>query len=355
MFKKIFTKLFNTLDNDSGSAKDKTTKVITNSETKKKKNLSLTLAQSMLQKGETLDKQTLHKTTADGIEMKYCSKCGRWLPLDMFHKDNTKSRDGLHNSCKECSRKYYAESVKKDITSIAERERWTYEKASSMLEDGEVLDENTLHKLTVDVIEMKYCLHCKRWLPLEAFNKREHSKDGLQSTCKECRNKYYKHNKNKKSQQVLQKNSDNPRAEESNTIGEKVNEIMTLITAENNELKRKLVKTGEELSLVKKEKKNLEKENCVLQQQLQGCFAVFDTVGVKYNNGTVEVPEKAIKREDVELYLKTHNDIPLRVFFNCISRADVDKRYRFFYTDSATGMTTPIAQDVYDNKNHSVK
>lgn len=36
---------------------------------------------------------------------KVCSKCKKELPIEMFHKDKSKS-DGLHNYCKECQKKY---------------------------------------------------------------------------------------------------------------------------------------------------------------------------------------------------------------------------------------------------------
>nr|DAS64970.1 MAG TPA: Meiotic chromosome segregation protein [Caudoviricetes sp.] len=36
---------------------------------------------------------------------KVCSKCKKELPIEMFHKDKSKS-DGLHHYCKECQKKY---------------------------------------------------------------------------------------------------------------------------------------------------------------------------------------------------------------------------------------------------------
>jgi hypothetical protein len=39
-------------------------------------------------------------------EMKTCTKCKRELSVDMFTK-NKSSKDGFHNQCKECRKKYY--------------------------------------------------------------------------------------------------------------------------------------------------------------------------------------------------------------------------------------------------------
>lgn len=38
----------------------------------------------------------------DSVEQKYCSKCQQWLPLDSFHK-NCSTRDGLYYYCRTCS------------------------------------------------------------------------------------------------------------------------------------------------------------------------------------------------------------------------------------------------------------
>lgn len=44
----------------------------------------------------------------------------------------------------------------------------------------------------------KRCCHCHRELPLEAFGERKMSKDGRQSTCKECRKGEYQRTKERR-------------------------------------------------------------------------------------------------------------------------------------------------------------
>ena len=39
------------------------------------------------------------------IEGKVCSKCGKWKPLEEYHKDVTK-KDGRASQCKECKKEY---------------------------------------------------------------------------------------------------------------------------------------------------------------------------------------------------------------------------------------------------------
>lgn len=48
-------------------------------------------------------------------ETKVCSKCGRELPRDMFYS-KSKSKDGLQNYCKECTRKTAHQSYEKRKT-----------------------------------------------------------------------------------------------------------------------------------------------------------------------------------------------------------------------------------------------
>lgn len=41
--------------------------------------------------------------TENNAVTKKCSKCGRTLPADKFHK-NSKSKDGLYSYCKDCTK-----------------------------------------------------------------------------------------------------------------------------------------------------------------------------------------------------------------------------------------------------------
>ena len=61
------------------------------------------------------------------METQICNKCGRDLPLDMFHKRN-KSSNGYARECKQCKKKYYlanktasAEYYEENKISIAKR------------------------------------------------------------------------------------------------------------------------------------------------------------------------------------------------------------------------------------------
>lgn len=44
-----------------------------------------------------------HHVVVHGVELKHCSACGVFLPLDNFYSQ-TKSSDGLARQCKECTR-----------------------------------------------------------------------------------------------------------------------------------------------------------------------------------------------------------------------------------------------------------
>ncbi len=46
-------------------------------------------------------------------ETQKCTSCGRELPADMFHRNNTK-KSGLASKCKECMNKYWAERRQAD-------------------------------------------------------------------------------------------------------------------------------------------------------------------------------------------------------------------------------------------------
>jgi hypothetical protein len=47
-------------------------------------------------------KKTKQHAVVDSVEMKCCSSCAAWLPLNEFHK-NKRSHDGLNNKCKTCA------------------------------------------------------------------------------------------------------------------------------------------------------------------------------------------------------------------------------------------------------------
>ena len=45
------------------------------------------------------------------------------------------------------------------------------------------------HKTDDKGVELKYCKQCDQWFPLEHFNKKQASYDGLETKCKGCAQK----------------------------------------------------------------------------------------------------------------------------------------------------------------------
>ena len=93
------------------------------------------------------------------VHEKVCTQCQECLPATAFTK-KTASRDGLGTSCKPCNSSAQTERVSK-------------------LRTGEIP--------YIEVHE-KVCTQCQECLPVTAFAKTTASRDGLQSSCKPCRN-----------------------------------------------------------------------------------------------------------------------------------------------------------------------
>ena len=114
----------------------------------------------------------------NGIEHKYCSKCGEWKVLDEFGNDK-RSWDKLKCKCRKCENTY--RKVKPEDRKL------------SIVETREI-----------DDILYKKCTECEEWKPCtnEYFKKEKRNKIiGLESKCKECvkkrERKYYKKNREK--------------------------------------------------------------------------------------------------------------------------------------------------------------
>ncbi len=54
------------------------------------------------------------------------------------------------------------------------------------------MSDSILHPESLDAINTKTCIKCKRNLPVTCFSKHKREKDGLQWWCKECVNEYDK-------------------------------------------------------------------------------------------------------------------------------------------------------------------
>ena len=308
---------------------------------KKKKRLSYSQAISLVEEGETLDEKTLHKFTKDGVEMKYCVHCDRWLPLEKFNNNKNNTRDGLGSECRECCHKSYEKKKAEQDKVRSKPSASTYEKAKPLIEEGGIYDENTYHVLTKDLVEVKYCTCCGKWQPVNMFHKDNlNMRDGLQYTCKECRKE-----QRRESLQHSCKPESMVQSTETTTIGDKLNEIQMLINKDNEHLKQSLAKQEEEIQRLNAENKSLAEEKNHYKSLFDNCLAVFDAVGVKYDNGSVTIPDREISKEDIERYLETHNDITPRVLIGSLSR--YDNRYRFYCKDTITGLTTPVVEEVY--------
>ena len=102
----------------------------------------------------------------NGQKEKLCSKCEKWKAENQFVRDRS-NRDGLGAWCRACSYKTNGKShrLKKSM-----RRNLRYEER---------------HRV-INGVKQKYCRQCKRWKPENEFYKNRSSKDGLNSSCKEC-------------------------------------------------------------------------------------------------------------------------------------------------------------------------
>lgn len=159
----------------------------------------------------------------DGEPVKRCARCGRLLPLRMFHR-SAASRDGLQGYCKECNREQMRSYTKKpkkdpkphkrlaDMTPEERRahnseryakwvailktnpERWEREKQrrhrNGMKANAKRMAQ--LKEIRANSAPTKTCSRCGRELPKESFGLSKKTADGRQNYCKECARAYFK-------------------------------------------------------------------------------------------------------------------------------------------------------------------
>lgn len=143
------------------------------------------------------------------METKICTKCGKELPATGEYFPKAKAvKCGLRGYCKVCARemnkeshaRYYKEN--KDRVNAKNREHYYKKHPKELIPEG-----------------FKKCSVCGELKTVECFGKSSKAKDGLKSSCKECRNAEYlanrEENKRKsikryhlKKKEILAKNSE---------------------------------------------------------------------------------------------------------------------------------------------------
>jgi hypothetical protein len=101
-----------------------------------------------------------------GLKEKLCSRCKQWKYYSDFHK-NSRTKDGLSFRCKECKSKCTEHKQKNERKYLRCEDR---------------------HRI-VNGIKQKLCTKCGKWKAENEFSKNRSSKDGLNSSCKECSHK----------------------------------------------------------------------------------------------------------------------------------------------------------------------
>ena len=196
---------------------------------------------------------------------------------------------------------------------ITQQEKMAAIKASLL--PGDELDPETLHMFREEdgeVVEYKFCLHCKTWKPLTEYFKCPASRDGLGSYCKECFRTYKQ--KSKKPLPVSAPISavieePTPVVDDPIMRGNEYEEIEVLL----NSLKEGDAQKDKEIKALREEKK-------ILQEQAKDLTHLTD--------------------DQIKVVL-SHNKIPNRFLFEAIAR-QTDDQFEFYAFDKTTGMTFPI-------------
>ena len=115
--------------------------------------------------------------TVKGIELKHCTKCKRWKEESEFGKDRAR-KDGLKIYCKGCNKAYAQKRRRKNKKAVRE-----------------YLKFEDRHRV-IRGFKEKLCSHCKQWKYYSSFYKNSQSKDGLSLWCKECESKRTEHKRN---------------------------------------------------------------------------------------------------------------------------------------------------------------
>jgi hypothetical protein len=103
-----------------------------------------------------------------GFKEKLCSRCKQWKYYSDFYK-NSRTKDGLSVSCKECESKRTEHKRKSDKKYLRFEDR---------------------HRI-VKGIKQKLCTKCSIWKVEGDFHKNISSRDGLNNLCKDCLRKRY--------------------------------------------------------------------------------------------------------------------------------------------------------------------
>lgn len=145
------------------------------------------------------------------METKVCNTCNEEKPISNFHK----FRNGVRAYCSKCATelgRIYREKNPERYEKVKENNR--IKKNGRTKEDRyndnlkrrawkrgvsiEVILEEERISALAESQNKKYCYDCKEILDKECFGKHKLSKDGLNTTCKECRkivvSKYYQDN-----------------------------------------------------------------------------------------------------------------------------------------------------------------
>lgn len=102
-------------------------------------------------------------------DSKRCTKCGEEKPREIFGK-SSRNKSGLRTECNDCRRVYRQENTEK----LSEKARHNYASKAAR--------ETILTPLE------KQCIQCLEVKPSDAFTPHKGNLDGLNSTCKSCRN-----------------------------------------------------------------------------------------------------------------------------------------------------------------------
>lgn len=208
--------------------------------------------------------------------------------------------------------------VKTRKRNVTKKVYLTPKKLLPLVREDEIFDEETLHKLTTDGREQKFCTGCEKWVDIDKFYKDSHTRDGLHSRCMECSKKKDEERRKKKlAQSRAQKREKRPKG------------VNPTNSTPNNK------KHKPERNRYKENIKCLKKENDALKQKLQKCLDTFSAIGLDYTVVSTALNMKKKKQTQKELldYIK-ERQIPMRALLDILSK------YSPMPTPSNTSKTT---------------
>ena len=127
-----------------------------------------------------------HKTI-NGTQLKFCGTCQKYLPLNNY---NTCKRnwDNLVRQCKFCRKAYRKRRNEKKI-----------------LFQGRIIQRRKIPHKTINGCQTKFCGTCKKYLPLNNYNKCKKNWDKLLPRCKCCQKLYRMKLKEKNIEKIVAK------------------------------------------------------------------------------------------------------------------------------------------------------